>query len=82
MTSGFGEENLGSDEHEIINICNVIIDVKLLKTVDLFNVYLTPQSKAFSLFAKEPIFSLKDYAEKNVIQNSMSLETFVNEVSF
>ena len=27
VSSGLNGENLGSDEHEIINICNIIIDV-------------------------------------------------------
>ena len=27
VSSGSNDENLGSDEHEIIDICNIIIDV-------------------------------------------------------
>ena len=42
VTSGLNGEHLGSDEHEIINICSLLVDVKQLKTLDIFNAYIRP----------------------------------------
>jgi inhibitor of KinA sporulation pathway (predicted exonuclease) len=42
VTSGLSGEHLGSDEHEIVNVCSLLVDVKQLKTLDIFNAYIRP----------------------------------------
>ena len=46
VTSGLNGEHLGSDEHEIVNVCSLLVDVKQLKTLDIFNAYIRPHEGA------------------------------------
>ena len=66
VSSGLNDEHLGADEQEIVSICNIMIDAKQLKTIDIFNAYLTPQHRAGLITSNE--------------SNTTTLESFIAEV--
>lgn len=78
MTSGLNDEHLGSDEHEIINICNLIVDIKQCKTVDIYNVYL----KTTRTHQRIDIYSNEARTMSCMSTNVICLESFIVEVIF
>ena len=76
VTSGLNDEiNLGSDEHDLVSICSILIDVKQMKTVDIFNVKLMSYSKGFNFQV-----AIKEKYVESMCQKPFTLENFIAEV--
>lgn len=82
VSSGRNDENLGSDELELIFLTFVLIDLNKRKTLDIRHYTLKPRRvDKFGYFLTEECKRLTNMSE-NKFEQAISLEDALDDVSF